>query len=120
MKTSFIMLQMLAVLLLGINGPTFAEDPVKVTPNNYVRAETDFQLTGYIETLGCFGKFVHGRKPYDVNNQVTIRANMDTLYSMGVFDLTSPVTVTLPDPNGRYQSLMIVNQDHSLWANHGP
>ena len=109
------------VLALSVAGrPAMASDSVQVTANNYVRAETDFQFRGYIEKLDCFGKFFHSRKPYDVNNQVTIRANMDTLYSMGVFDLTSPVTVTLPDPNGRYQSLMIVNQDHSLWANHGP
>jgi hypothetical protein len=77
-------------------------------------------MRGYIEKFNCFGKFAIGRKPYDVNNQVTVRGNRDTLYSFGVFDLRSPLTITLPDPKGRYQSLMIVNQDHSIWAVYGP
>jgi len=34
--------------------------------------------------------------------------------------LTSPVTFTLPEPAGRYQSLMSVSQDHSIDAFYGP
>lgn len=30
------------------------------------------------------------------------------------------LTVTLPDPNGRNQSLMIVSQDHSISVAYGP
>ena len=105
---------------MGGSGPALAQDSVKVTATNYVRAETDFQMRGYIEKLGCFGKFVHSRKPYDVNNQVTVRANRDTLYSFGIFDLRSPVTVTLSDTRGRYQSLMIISQDHSISSLYGP
>ncbi|MDH3969663.1 MAG: DUF1214 domain-containing protein [Rhodospirillales bacterium] len=100
--------------------PAHAEDPVQVTADNYVRAESDSQMKGYIETLDCFGKFNHNRKHYDVNKQVTVRTNMDTLYSFGVFDLRSPLTITLPDPEGRYQSIMIANQDHSIWGLYGP
>jgi hypothetical protein len=77
-------------------------------------------MKGYIEKLDCFGKLYHYREPYDVENQVTVRGNRDTLYSFGVFDLTSPLTVTLPDTKGRYQSLMVVNQDHSLAAAYSP
>jgi len=55
-----------------------------------------------------------------VDNQITIRGNRDTLYSFGVWDLKSPVTVTLPDTKGRYQSMMIVSQDHSIWGLYGP
>jgi hypothetical protein len=55
-----------------------------------------------------------------VNNQITIRGNRDTLYSFGVWDLTSPITITLPETGGRYQSLMIVSQDHSIWSFYGP
>jgi hypothetical protein len=102
------------------SNPTPNEEMVKVTAHNYVRAESDSQMKGYIEKFDCFGKFSHFRKPYDVNNQVTVRGNRDTLYSVGVFDLRSPVTVTLPETGGRYQSLMIVNQDHSIWSFYGP
>ena len=97
-----------------------AEDAPKVTANNYVRAETDVQMKGYIESYKSFGKFSHFRKPYDVDNQVTVSGNRDTLYSVGAFDLRSPLTVTLPETEGRYQSLMIVSQDHSIWGLYGP
>ena len=91
-----------------------------VTAHNYVRAESDLQMKVYQEKFDCFGHFVHVRAPYDVNNQLTVRGNRDTLYSWGVFDLSSPLTVTLPDGEGRYQSLMIVSQDHSIWGFYGP
>jgi hypothetical protein len=98
----------------------YAADAPTVSADNYVRAESDIQMKGYIESYNCFGKFHHNRKPYDVNNQITIRGNRDTLYSFGVWDLKSPVTITLPDTKGRYQSLMIVSQDHSIWGLYGP
>ena len=102
------------------SNPTPNDTPVKVTAHNYVRAESDFQMRGYIEKFNCFGKFVHVREPYDVNNQVTVRGQRDTLYSWGVFDLNSPLTVTLPDPMSRYQSLMTVSQDHSIRLVYSP
>jgi len=113
-----------ALLIAGISifalAPAHAADAPEVTAGNYVRAETDVQMKGYIASYNNFGKFEHFRQPYDVNNQVTVRTNMDTLYSFGVWDLRSPVTITLPESGGRYQSLMIVSQDHSIWSFYGP
>ena len=40
--------------------------------------------------------------------------NQDTLYSAVAFDLSKPVRVTLPDLEGRYQSMQVVNQDHYI------
>ncbi len=121
---SFLQIALQALLIIGISifalTPALASDAVKVTADNYVRAESDFQMKGYIESFNCFGKFHHSRKPYDVDNQVTVRGNRDTLYSFGVWDLTSPVKIKLPETGGRYQSLMIVNQDHSIWGLYGP
>jgi len=56
---------------------------IPVTAHNYVRAESDLQMKGYQEKFDCFGKLVPGREPYDVNNQITVRGNRDTLYSFG-------------------------------------
>jgi hypothetical protein len=125
MKTQSILQRTLqALFITGISifalAPALAEDIVQVTADNYVRAESDFQMKSYIENFNCFGKLHHSRKPYDENNQVTVRGNRDTLYSFGVFDLMSPLTVMLPDPKGRYQSLMIVSQDHSISVVYGP
>ncbi len=97
-----------------------AAESLKVSIRNYVRAETDLQMRTYIEKFDCFGKLVHVRQAYDVTSRATVRPNRDTIYSWGVFDLSSPLTVTLPDPKGRYQSLMMVSQDHSIWAEYGP
>jgi hypothetical protein len=86
----------------------------EVSVYDYVRADTDRQLKGY-SVMGAFGKFLHSKKPYDIDNQVTIRANRDTLYSFGVFDLDAgALTVVLPKTNKRYMSLHLVNEDHYM------
>ncbi len=106
----------LLIALLSITAlkPAFAQEPVKVTADNYVRAESDFQMKGYAQAMDAFGKFAVQRTHYDVDNQVTVRGNRDTIYMFGTFDLTSPLTITLPDPGDRYMSLQVINQDHSI------
>ena len=118
-KRAMLALPIGAMLIFSM-GPAFAADAPKVTAGNYVRAESDIQMKGYIESFDILGKFHHNRQAYDVENQITIRGNRDTIYSFGVFDLRSPVTITLPETGGRYQSLMVVSQDHSIWSFYGP
>ena len=101
-----------AITLLVISS-AYAEG-IKVNVENYVKAESDYQIQIYATTLGCFGKLVHQRDFYSVDNQLTVRVNRDTYYSFGIYDLTSPVTITKPDPGDRFQSLMIINQYHSI------
>ncbi len=84
-----------------------------VTVDNFVRAETDLTLKRYV-AQGGFGKVVHVRQPALIDKQDIIRMNRDTLYSFGVFDLTTPVTITKPDSRGRFQSMLVINQDHSM------
>jgi len=85
-----------------------------VTVDNFVRAETDMTFDRYVKT-GAFGKFVHLRSPTPIDKQNVIRMNRDTLYSMGVFDLDAgPVTIIKPDGKGRFQSMLVVNEDHSM------
>lgn len=119
LRRLLVALPLLAMVAFSSGTAMSADAPV-VTASNYVRAETDTQMRGYIKNFDAFGKFHHNRKPYDVHNQVTVRGNRDTLYSFGVFDLTSPVTITLPETGGRYQSLMVVTQDHSIYSFYGP
>ena len=84
-------------------------EPVNVL--NFVRAESDFQFKGYAAKAGGVGKLLNFREVYSVENQTTIRGNRDTLYSMGVYDLTSPVTIVKPDSPDRFQSLLVIDQD---------
>lgn len=85
-----------------------------MTIANYVRAESDVQIKGYAEKAGGVGKILHMREPYSVENQTTVRGNRDTLYSMAVFDLSTPVTITKPDSPDRFQSLLVISQDHFM------
>jgi hypothetical protein len=103
------------VLLAGL-GPTVSlaeRQAVTVTVDNFVRAETDMTFARKVEE-GAFGTIVHTREMTPVDQQSVIRMNRDTLYSSGLFDLTSPVTVVKPDPGARFQSMLVINQDHSM------
>lgn len=93
---------------------------IPVTADNFVRAESDTYMAGVAKESGGVGKLHHRREPASLENQTVIRLNRDTLYSSGVFDLDAgPVTVTLPDAGSRFQSLMLVNQDHYAWTEYG-
>jgi hypothetical protein len=84
----------------------------KVNVHNFVRAETDMYFGGIVKD-GAFGRLVHKRQLAPIEQQSVVRMNRDTLYSSGVFDLDAgPVTVTLPDADKRFMSLLAINQDH--------
>jgi hypothetical protein len=90
-----------------------------VTVDNFVRAETDMTMKRYV-AQGAFGKLIHLRQPTPIDKQDVIRMNRDTIYSLGVFDLTTPVTLKKPASGGRFQSMLVVNEDHSIFpAEHG-
>jgi hypothetical protein len=96
--------------------PTWDHQAPTVDAYNFVRAETDMQMKGYSSTPFTFGQFTHGRKAYDVNHQVTLSGNRDTIYSFGVFDLSkSDLTIALPDSKGKYMTLMPISQDHDVY-----
>ena len=96
--------------LLAAGAATAAE---RVTVDNFTRAETDTYFKNRVDQ-GCLGKFCHDRGPGPVDNQRTVRLNRDTPYSVAVFDLTSPVTVVMPDAGKRFQSMMVINEDHYI------
>jgi hypothetical protein len=108
-------IKLTAILALGAFGAATAgaqDQTVPVTRDNFVRAESDMYMGKQVQE-GNFGKLGHRREPASIDNQSVIRLNRDTLYSSGVFDLDAgPVTVVMPDPGGRFMSLMTVNEDH--------
>lgn len=102
----------LLISLIAIQPPALSADLRPVTVDNFVRAETDLYFGNIIKD-GGFGKFVHRREPAAIDNQTVIRLNRDTLYSAAVFDLDAgPVTITLPDSDNRFMSLLAINEDH--------
>ncbi len=83
---------------------------VPVDYTNYTRAQTDRYFESYAE-LGGFGEFYHYRTPIPIDEQVVAVEHRDVLPSVGIFDLTEPVTIIKPDTGDRYQSMHVVNQD---------
>ncbi len=105
------------LLLTALLLPTlaFAED---ITIENLVRAESDtmFRMTMKERSIGI-GEIFHDRKIASANEpQTVIRPNQDTFYSAAIVDLSMPVTVTLPEGDGRFQSVLVISQDHYNFA----
>ena len=96
--------------------------PVPVTVETFVRAESDHMIRANMEAFGIDapGKVVHVREATTPDNQPVIRMNQDTYYSGAVLDLSEPVQVTLPEVGGRYMSMHVVNQDHYMFVESEP
>jgi hypothetical protein len=84
-----------------------------VTPETYIRAESDRQFGVVAQMAGGVNRFYHFRRPTPLDKQNIVRMNRDTLYSMTVVDTSLGATITVPElPNGRYASIMLVDNDH--------
>jgi hypothetical protein len=83
-----------------------------VMRGNFVRAESNRMLAALQEQAGGVNRWHHNREPVAVDNQTVIRSNRDTLYSFAVVNITDGARLTLPDTDGRYLTVMAVNQDH--------
>jgi hypothetical protein len=84
---------------------------IPVTVESFTRAETDMYF-GHAVADGGFARLHHFRELMPIGAQSVVRANRDTLYSSGVFDLDAgPVTITLPDPGDRFMSIQVFDED---------
>jgi hypothetical protein len=84
-----------------------------VTPETYIRAETDRQFADIAKMAGGINRLHHFRSPTPLDKQNIVRMNRDTLYSMGVVDTSKGATIAVPEiPKGRYASVYLVDNDH--------
>ena len=84
-----------------------------VTPETYIRAETDRQFGIVVKMAGGVNKTFHFRRPTPLDKQNIVRMNRDTLYSMAVVDTSQGATITVPElPKDRYASVYLVDNDH--------
>jgi hypothetical protein len=89
---------------------------VPVTVDNFARAESDLYVGKNVKEVGL-GRFLHNRTPTDIDKQLVIRMNRDTLYSSAVFDLDAgPVTITMPGAGKRFMSMQVIDEDHYVPA----
>jgi hypothetical protein len=88
--------------------------PEHVNVDNFARAESNRMFAGLTREPGGVNRWAHNRQPTPLDHQTIIRMNRDTLYSWSIVDISDGATLTLPDSDGRYLSVMIVNQDHYI------
>lgn len=123
MKT--IITPLIAILgMVLLSSPVLADGDdksISVNLSNFVRAESDHMFRANMKDFGVsFGEFTHLREPITPSNQPVIRMNQDTLYSSTILDLKQPVKITLPEIEGRYMSMHVVNQDHYMYVESKP
>jgi hypothetical protein len=87
--------------------------PELVHAANFVRAESDRYFDDFVSMSGV-NHWHHAREPAPVDQQPVVRMNRDTLYSEAIVDVSAGATLTLPDAGGRYQTAMVVDQDHYI------
>jgi hypothetical protein len=86
---------------------------VQVTPETYIRAESDRQFGVVAKMAGGVNQLFHFRRPTPLDKQNIVRMNRDTLYSMAVVDTSKGATISVPAvPSGRYASVYLVDNDH--------
>lgn len=110
----------LAVMLALCTPVVTVAEPVTI--GNLVRAESDTMIRASLATNGAaLGEIVHERAVVSADSpQPVIRANQDTLYSVVVLDLSAPAKITLPETDGRFQSMLVINQDHYSFVDATP
>jgi len=82
MKTKFISsvtLSCAIVILAAVMAPAQAAQPVKVTPQTYIRAETDRQFGEGVKMAGGVNRLFHFRSPTPLDKQNVVRMNRGTL-----------------------------------------
>jgi hypothetical protein len=90
-----------------------AASSVTVTPETFIRAETDQYFRDLAKRAGGVNRMHLDRAPVSLDNQPVIRQNKDTLYGGAIVDTQGGATITIPElPKGRYASVQIVNNDH--------
>ncbi len=105
----------LSLLLLAstISSSLFASTLVPVTESNYEKAESDLSFSNITKLVGSNAWF-HFPALTPLDNQTVVRMNRDTIYSGYVADVSKGGTITIPDTDGRYLSVMVVQNDHYI------
>ncbi len=86
---------------------------VEVTPETYIRAESDRSFLNIQALASGINRFYHVRAPTPLDQQTVVRMNRDTLYSAAIVDTAKGASITIPKvPPGRFLSVLVVDNDH--------
>jgi hypothetical protein len=112
MKMKSILLLSMAMMLIAASSTHAKEKKIDVNLDNLRTVESQIQFDRYQKVAGGVNKLHHLRTPVDIDNQTTIAMNRDTLYSLAVVNLKEPVTIVIPENNGRYLTVEVIDEDH--------
>jgi hypothetical protein len=102
-------------ILVATHAQASKATPVKVSPQTYIRAETDRQFAEIMGMAGGVNRFYHFRSPTPLDKQNVVRMNQDTLYSMGIVDTSRGASITVPElPRDRYTSVYLADNDYDV------
>lgn len=88
-------------------------ESMPVTRETYCRAETDRTFFNTLRLTGGVNRFFCFRNVTPLDNQTVVRMNKDTLYAAAIVDTAKGASITVPPmPDGRYCSVMLVDNDH--------
>lgn len=105
---TFVAIASLMLLALPLQA---SEEITTVNVDNFVHAENDMQMDRMLQLSGGINLWAHNRQPTPLDKQNVIRMNRDTIYSFAVVDISEGATVTLPETDGRYMTMMVINND---------
>ena len=88
--------------------------PQRVDAVNFIRAETDRYFDDLVARSGGVNRWHHTREPAPIDKQAVVRMNRDTLYSSAILDVSQGATLRMPDASSRYQTAMVVDEDHYI------
>jgi len=89
-------------------------EKIPVTLENYEVAESDLAFYNITKLVGMNTFFHFPTGAFDLDNQTVVRMNRDTYYSGAIIDTTQGATVTIPETNGRYLSVVVVSIDQNI------
>ena len=88
--------------------------PQRVDAVNFIRAESDRYFDDLVARSGGVNRWHHTREPAPIDKQAVVRMNRDTLYSSAILDVSQGATISMPNASGRYQTAMVVDEDHYI------
>ncbi len=90
------------------------DGPIEVNALNYIQAKTNLHFERVLAKGDSFNQWLHNRSLVPITDmpQSSRRVNRDTLYSYAVVDISKGATFSLPESNGRYLSVQVINQNH--------
>jgi len=84
-----------------------------VTPETYIRAETDRTFYNASQLAGGVNSMFSFRNVTPLARQTVVRMNKDTLYTVALVDTSKGATITVPEmPAARYFSVLLLDNDH--------